>query len=77
MYMDVMPACTSMYCMYLVRPKEGIDAPGIALTGGCGPLCGCWDLNPGLLEEKSLLLTTDLSLQTLECIIVEDFSTRD
>jgi hypothetical protein len=31
---------------------------------GCGPPCGCWDLNSGPLEEQSVILTTEPSLQT-------------
>lgn len=33
--------------------------------GGCGSPCGCWDLNPGPLEEQSVLLTTDSSHRAL------------
>jgi hypothetical protein len=33
------------------------------ITGGCEPPCGCWDLNSGPLEEQSVLLTTEPSLQ--------------
>jgi hypothetical protein len=29
----------------------------------CEPPCGCWDLNSGPLEEQSVLLTTEPSLQ--------------
>ena len=32
---------------------------------GCVPPCGCWDLNSGPLEEQSVLLTTEPSLQPL------------
>ena len=34
------------------------------ITDGCEPPCGCWDLNSGPLEEQSVLLTTEPSLQT-------------
>ena len=30
--------------------------------------CGCWDLNPGPLEEQPVLLTTEASLQLLTLI---------
>ena len=33
------------------------------ITDGCEPPCGCWELNSGPLEEQSVLLTTELSLQ--------------
>jgi hypothetical protein len=34
------------------------------ITDGCEPPCGCWDLNSGPLEEQSVLLTAEPSLQT-------------
>jgi hypothetical protein len=33
------------------------------ITDGCEPPCGCWDLNSEPLEEQSVLLTTEPSLQ--------------
>ena len=32
-------------------------------TEGCEPPCGYWELNSGPLEEQSVLLTTEPSLQ--------------
>jgi hypothetical protein len=32
-------------------------------TDGCEPQCGCWELNSGPLEEQSVLLTIEPSLQ--------------
>jgi hypothetical protein len=29
----------------------------------CDPLYGCWELNPGPLEEQAVLLVTQTSLQ--------------
>ena len=34
------------------------------ITGGAP--CGCWDLNSGTLEEQSVFLTTEPSLQPQE-----------
>jgi hypothetical protein len=34
-----------------------------SITDGCEPPCGCWELNSGPLEEQSVLLTTESSLQ--------------
>jgi hypothetical protein len=31
---------------------------------GCEPPCGCWDLNSGPLEEQSVLLPAEPSLQS-------------
>ena len=49
------------------------------ITDGCEPPCGCWELDLGPLEEQSVLLTTEPSLQSqfqcfcfnLECSILE------
>jgi hypothetical protein len=35
----------------------------VPITGGCEPPCGCWELNSEPLEEQSVFLTTELSLQ--------------
>jgi hypothetical protein len=35
------------------------------ITDDCELLCGCWDLNSGPLEEQSVLLTTEQSLQPI------------
>jgi hypothetical protein len=35
-------------------------------TDGGEPPCGCWDLNSEPLEEQSVLLTTEPSLQPLK-----------
>jgi hypothetical protein len=35
------------------------------MTDGCEPPCGCWDLNSGPSEERSVLLTAEPSLQPL------------
>jgi hypothetical protein len=35
------------------------------ITDGCEPPCGCWELNSVPLEEQSVLLTMELSLQLL------------
>ena len=33
------------------------------ITDGCEPSCGCWELNSEPLEEQSVLLTSEPSLQ--------------
>jgi hypothetical protein len=32
-------------------------------SDGCEPLCGCWELNSGPLEEQPVLLTAEPSPQ--------------
>jgi len=34
-----------------------------SITDGCEPPCGCWELNSGPLEEQSVLLIAEPSLQ--------------
>ena len=53
-----------MYVMYPVAitdtPEEGQN---LLHTGGHEPPCGGWGLNSGPLEEQSVLLTSEASLQ--------------
>ena len=39
------------------------------VTDSCEPPCGCWDLNSGPLEEQSVLLTTEPSLQPRRSVL--------
>jgi hypothetical protein len=41
---------------------------------GCEPPCGCWELNSGPLEELSVLLTAEPSLQPLAYFLREGLS---
>ena len=45
---------------------------------GCEPPCGCWELNSEPLEEQSVLLTPELSLQpsTSSLFVYLDFQDR-
>jgi hypothetical protein len=45
-------------CLQILQKRESD-----LIMDGCEPPCGCWDLNSGLLEEQSVLLTTEPSLQ--------------
>jgi hypothetical protein len=49
-----------VHCSCLQTHQKRASDP---ITGGCEPLCGCWKLNSGPLEEQSVLLTTEPSLQ--------------
>jgi hypothetical protein len=40
---------------------EGVKNPGTGATDKCELPCGCWELNPGPLEEQPMFLTTDSS----------------
>ena len=41
-------------------PEECASDP---ITDSCEPPCGCWELSSGPLEEQSVLLTAEPSLQ--------------
>ena len=40
-----------------------VEAPQTGVTSGYGSLCRCWELNPGPLEEQSVVFTIAHSLQ--------------
>jgi hypothetical protein len=42
------------------------------ITEGCEPPCGCWELNSGPLEEQSVLLITEPSLQPIKPVRSND-----
>lgn len=48
---------------YRQRSEEGIGSPRVGLTDGSESPCGCWEANPGLLQEQQVLLTSEPSLQ--------------
>lgn len=43
-----------------------MGSSGTEVAEGCKPLCGCWELNLGAVEEHPFFLTTEsLSFQLL------------
>jgi hypothetical protein len=54
--MNVLLACIYVHHMWLLNP------PGNGVLGGFEPLCQCWELNLGPLQEQ-VLLPTEQSLQ--------------
>jgi hypothetical protein len=53
---DLFLLCVRLYTMYACSACEGqkraSDTPRTGITGGCKPQCGCWELNPGPLQEQ-------------------------
>jgi hypothetical protein len=47
------------HCSLQTHQKRAPDP----ITDGCEPPCGCWELNSGPLEEQSVLLIAEPSLQ--------------
>jgi hypothetical protein len=48
-----------VHCLQTYQ-KRALDP----ITDGCESPCGCWELNSGPLEEQSVLLIAEPSLQT-------------
>lgn len=60
-----MRVCTPLFGMWcLERPNDRIIFLGIGIIDGCELICGCQEFNPSHLEEKSVLLTVELSVQS-------------
>lgn len=60
-----MPAC--VYVPHVLRDqKETLDFLELEKTDGCELSCGCWESNPGPLQKRQLLFTTEspLGVQT-------------
>lgn len=49
----------------LQRTEDGIEFPGT----GAADRCGCWELNPRLLQKHQLLLINEPSLQCPNCMV--------
>ena len=51
-------------CTHVVHcPQRSEEGVGTGVTDTCQLPCGCWESNPGSLQEQSMLLTTEPSLQ--------------
>jgi hypothetical protein len=50
-----------MYTVLYLRVSQK-RAPHLIIDG-CEPPCGCWELNSGHLEEQTVFLTPEPSLQ--------------
>ena len=64
MSMDVLNVCMSVHQMHLVpeRPGEFADC--------CELPCECWELNPDLLEERTVFLADKSSFHAPELTIL-------
>lgn len=57
----------SVYPAYARCQKRIFKFLGHGVTDGCEPPCGFWELNPGLLEEQSVLFSPDLGFILFYC----------
>ena len=49
-----------VFCLHICL-SEGVRFPRTGVTDRCKLQWGCWELNPGPLQEQSVLLTTEPS----------------
>lgn len=71
--MSVFPTYMYVYCMYFPtvclcawcsrRPEKSNGFLGTGAIDSCEPLSGCWESNPGPLQEQSVLTITEPSLR--------------
>lgn len=57
----------SVHAWYPLRSKEDAGAPETGVTDSYPGQCGCWEPNPGLLQEQPVLFSTEPPLQPPQC----------
>ena len=65
-YLFLFHMCFISHFFLLICLYEGVGSPGTGVIFSCELPVGAGNLNPGLLEEQSVLLTTEPSLQPLQ-----------
>lgn len=76
-------ACKCFACIYDVhhmhvwylQNSEDVEFSEIGVMDGCESPCGCWELNPGPLQDHQVLSTTEPSLWPLFFFLL--FFTKD
>ena len=63
---------SALFACILLCQKRAPDP----IKGGCESLCGCWGLNSGPLEEQTVLLTAEPSLQPRNHLYTADCRTN-
>ena len=62
MFYKLARMCT-MFVLYPRKLEEGVISSTMAVTWYCELPCGCWELNPGPLEEEPVPLRAEPSPQ--------------
>jgi hypothetical protein len=55
--MSILPACLYVHAVGSLVPteiKRGVKFSRTEVMDGCEPFCGCWELNPGPLQEQQV-----------------------
>ncbi|ERE84501.1 E3 ubiquitin-protein ligase [Cricetulus griseus] len=60
---DCIVSVQQLYAWYPRKPEKGIGYFGNGVIDSCELPCGCWESNPGPLQEQQVLLTMGPSLQ--------------
>ena len=61
---------TLVFCLHVCL-NEGVGSHRPKVIGICDLPYGCWELNPGPLEEQPVLLTAEPSLQSLLNLLMQ------
>lgn len=64
--------CIPHACLVSQKSEEGIGLLGTGGTMVVSHSEGCWELNPGPLQEQQLIFTMEASLQPLYLFIFKD-----
>ena len=59
--MSILPACMSVCMFGASGGQKRTEFPGTGVSDRYELPCGCWELNPGLLQEQPVLLTSEAS----------------
>lgn len=62
-----MPVC--IHFMNIQKTEGNVRSPETVVRDGCEQSCGYWLLNPGLLQEQPMFLSTELSFQPPNVLI--------
>lgn len=61
MCMSILPTCVSVHCMHAWcqwGSEGGVGSLRTGHTDGCESTCGCWEPNPGPLQEQKVFIIT-------------------
>lgn len=59
-----------MHAWCLGRSEEGIGSPGIEVTQGRELPCGSWEKDLGPVQEQSMILSVEASLQQQDLFLL-------
>lgn len=54
----LMCVCSLYLCLVSMVAEKGVGSPVTEVTNACDLAFGCWELNPGYMQEQPVLLFT-------------------